>query len=121
MSETQSVVKESSRIFLTCPQAVQEADVLCFALEQALIEIAPEREIRKGNTELAGNDLAVTLIIKRETDRLLEGHLEWSTSNAAPTSGPPVTLSVEDAKLSSQMYDSFAAGLVKVSNLPLND
>lgn len=121
MSNTQTVTVGTNRIILTCPAEVKDADALCAAMETALSEAAPNRHISKGKVEMAAGDLAVTLKIIRETKTILEGQLEWQKTNGPVTVGPPVTISVQDSTLSPQMFGSFVAGLLKVSNLPLDE
>jgi len=121
MSNAKTVTVGSNRIILHCPTLVKGSGALCTAMETALNEAAPYRHILKGKTEMAADDLAVTLKILQETETILEGFPEWRTTSTEVTAGPPVTLTIEDSTLSPQMFGSFAAALLQVSNLPLDE
>ena len=118
--ETPGPVQSFSRILLACPTDIPDSDALCQALLTALQQRAPGQAIQRSRSTPAAGELAITLNISRSDKVALEGVLSWKTSTAAPKKGPPVTLGTNDTNISARMFSGFAAGLVKLSKLPIS-
>lgn len=111
-------------IVLTCKADVampdDQRDALCRSVHTALAERAGADRVQplaNGDTFMNGV-LEIALHVTRADAQTIEGHLEWRSADDPTTIGPPITLSVDDMPLSPSLYPSFAAGLLKVSDLP---
>lgn len=112
----------ASSLSLTCLADVAMSETqrmeLCAALRTALVARVGAARLRDTP---APDALPVTLRLTRADARVIEGHLEWPANgrpNGPRTSGPPVTVSVDDMPLGPVFYPSFATGLLQASDLP---
>lgn len=96
-------------------------DPVCKALSQALSQVrkTPEVDIAERLVPSAPTaGLTVRFVKTLDRPDALSGHLAWETAAGASGTGPELELSVMDAVRTPQMLDSFAAQLVRLSDLP---
>lgn len=101
--------------------SASQRDALCQALHAALAGRVEQGRLLPLADAGAnqGDPLRITLRLTRADTRTIEGYLQWHGAGKPAMTGPPVTLSVDDAPLQPSQYPSFAFGLLQVSKLPL--
>jgi len=111
-------------ILVECPALVQDADMLCRALIQAMSESAPGHVIRRvpriETRPSRPDDLAVALHVHSISAVGIEGQLTWQTAQEGPQSGPRMAMTMMDAPPTPAMMAQFVAALLRDTDLPLN-